>query len=85
MRTVILALLAACPGHTHDDHTFCYPTPIDSNADGVADGLDLDCDGLIDIPWFPRNNVTCENDGATRATCGTAETSCSTGVPNGGF
>jgi len=57
---VLTSSLAACTigdeGGTTDtgsdqDFTFCRPAQIDSNNDGTADGLDVNCDGVIDFAY----------------------------------
>jgi len=38
-------------GTGSSDFSFCQPTQIDSNGDGTPDGLDTNCDGVIDINY----------------------------------
>jgi hypothetical protein len=55
----VLTTLGACTigdeggttGTGSDDFTYCRPQQIDSNHDGVADGLDVNCDGVIDFSY----------------------------------
>lgn len=57
--TLLVSTLAACTigdeggstGTGSDDFTFCRPQQIDTDHDGVADGLDVNCDGVIDFTY----------------------------------
>ena len=57
MFALVLTTLSACvvggegTGTEDEDISFCRPKAIDTNSDGVADGLDINCDGKIDIPY----------------------------------
>jgi hypothetical protein len=72
------------PGSEDSDITYCRPKQVDTNGDGVADGLDINCDGKLDVPYeggttsnqcstmISKNGqsqaITCTGDGST-ASC----------------
>ena len=83
-RSTFLAILLGCLSLTacmvgegdgtdtsDSDYTYCQPRQIDNNADGVADGLDINCDGVIDFAY---------GGGGGGSSGGGAHNSCSTMV-----
>lgn len=57
--TFFLAGVTACSVGVDDDTvetedsdvTFCRPAPVDQNGDGTPEGLDINCDGVLDIDF----------------------------------
>ena len=76
---VVLTSLGACAvgdegtGSEDSDVSFCRPKALDTNGDGVADGLDINCDGQIDISY-----------GGGGSTGGTTKNQCSTMISKNG-